>query len=138
MHPTSVSTLLNERVLNDYHFGACGGHMSGYARAKKSFMSVIFYHRSSKISLAVQKCHAYKIYNRKQHTPPTALHPIITIKPFAKWGIDIMTCKPRSSREHGYIIVPIDYFTKWAEAMPTCDSEGKTATQFIFNHIIAQ
>jgi hypothetical protein len=49
-----------------------------------------------------------------------------------------MTCNPHSARGHGYIIVAIDYFTKWAEAMPTFDNTGKTATLFIFNHIITR
>jgi hypothetical protein len=48
-----------------------------------------------------------------------------------------MTCHPHSFEGHGYIIVAIDYFTKWAEAMLTFDNTGKTATLFIFNHIIA-
>jgi transposase InsO family protein len=32
----------------------------------------------------------------------------------------------------------VDYFTKWAEAMPTFDNTGKNATCFIFNHIITR
>ena len=69
--------------------------------------------------------------------PPTHLHPVITIGPFAKWGIDYMTCNPRSARGYGYIIIDVDYFTKWAEAMPTYSTDGKTTTQFIFNHVIS-
>jgi hypothetical protein len=30
------------------------------------------------------------------------------------------------------------YFTKWVEVMPTFDNTGKTATLFIFNHIITR
>ena len=37
-----------------------------------------------------------------------------------------------------YIIVVVDYFTKWAEAMPTLAADSKTTAQFIFNHIIAR
>jgi transposase InsO family protein len=62
---------------------------------------------------------------------------VVFVGPFAKWGIDFMTCHPHSARGHGYIIVAVDYFMKWAEAMPTFDNTGKTATLFIFNHIIA-
>eukprot|EP00253_Pinus_taeda_P015755 PITA_15755 len=49
------------------------------------------------------------------HAPPAPLHPVVTVGPFAKWGIDYMTCKPCSAGGHGYIIIFIDYFTKWAE-----------------------
>jgi hypothetical protein len=38
---------------------------------------------------------------------------------------------------HGYIIVAIDYFMKWAEAMLTFDNARKTTTLFLFNHVIA-
>jgi hypothetical protein len=54
-----------------------------------------------------------------------------------KWGIDFMTCHPHSVGGNGYIIVAVDYFTKWVEALPTFDNTGKTATLFIFNHIIS-
>eukprot|EP00253_Pinus_taeda_P004997 PITA_04997 len=63
--------------------------------------------------------------------PPSPLHPVITVGPFAKWG---MTCNSHSAGGHGYIIVAIDYFTKWAEAMPTLSNDGKTVAQFLFNH----
>jgi hypothetical protein len=49
-----------------------------------------------------------------------------------------MTCNPHSVRGHGYIIVVVDFFTKWAKAMPTFDNIGRTAALFIFNHIITR
>jgi hypothetical protein len=47
-----------------------------------------------------------------------------------------MHCKPTSTEGHSYIIIAIDYFTKWVEAMPTFMNYGCTATLFLFNHII--
>jgi hypothetical protein len=49
-----------------------------------------------------------------------------------------MTCNPHSTGGHEYIIVAVDYLTKWAEAMPTFDNTGKTASLFIFNHIVTR
>lgn len=48
-----------------------------------------------------------------------------------------MTCNPHSAGGNSYIIVDVDYITKWAEAMPTLD-DGKTITQFLFNHVISR
>ena len=53
-------------------------------------------------------------------------------------GINYMHCKPTSAEGHGYIIVAVDYFTKWAEAMPTYAEDGKIVALFLFNHIIAR
>ena len=70
--------------------------------------------------------------------PPAPLHPIIVVGPFTKWAIDFITCNPHWTGGHVYIILAVDYFTKWAEAMPTFLADGKTAATFIFNHIIAR
>jgi len=61
------------------------------------------------------------------------MFPVIDTDPFTKWGIYFMTSHLDSSREHCYIIVVVDYFTKWVEAMPTFKNDGKTAALFIFN-----
>eukprot|EP00253_Pinus_taeda_P016268 PITA_16268 len=70
--------------------------------------------------------------------PPAPLHPVVTVSPFAKWGIYYMTCNPRLAGRHGYIIIAVDYFTKWAKVMPTLSEDGHTTTQFLFNHVISR
>jgi hypothetical protein len=86
----------------------------------------------------VHKFHACQTYNNKIQYHLAPLHPVASIGPFTKWCIDFMTCNPHSVEGHGYIIVDVDYFTKWVEAMPTFDTTGKTIALFIFNHIITR
>ena len=69
---------------------------------------------------------------------PAPMFPVITVGPFTKWGIDYATCNPPSARGHRYIIVVVDYFTKWVEAMPTFNNDGETVALFIFNQIVAR
>jgi hypothetical protein len=66
------------------------------------------------------------------------MFPIITVGPFTKWGINYATCNPPSARGHHYMIIAVDYFTKWVEAMPTFKDDGETAALFLFNQIIAR
>jgi hypothetical protein len=127
-----------EKALNDCHSGDCGGHMSRYAIAQKILHEGYFWPSLfNDCIIAIQKYHACQTYNHKIRSHPTPLHPVVSVGPFAKWGIDFMTRHPHSAGGHGYIIVAIDYFTKWAKAMPTFDNTGKTTALFIFNHIIA-
>ena len=49
-----------------------------------------------------------------------------------------MHYRPTSVEGHGYIIVAMEYFTKWAEEMPTYAEDDKTAALFLFNHIISR
>ena len=87
---------------------------------------------------AVISCHAYQIFDRKTRIPPAPLQPVVAIGPFSKWGIDFMTCNPTSTGGHGYIIVAVDYFTNWAELMPTLNNSGETTTLLFFNHVVSR
>ena len=49
-----------------------------------------------------------------------------------------MHYRPTSAWGHGYIIVVVEYFTKWAKEMPTYAKDGNTTALFLFNHIIAR
>jgi len=66
-----------------------------------------------------QPANLLPFYAPKAWTPPAPLHPVITSGPFCKWAIGFMVeCNPPSSDGHKYIILAVNYFTKWAEAMP--------------------
>jgi hypothetical protein len=69
---------------------------------------------------------------------PALLFPVIIVSPFTKWGIDFMKFHPPLARGHRYIIVAVDYSTKWVEAMLSFLSNGETTTFFIFNQVITR
>jgi hypothetical protein len=126
-------------VLNDFHTGACGGHFSGLATAQKILRAGYFWSTLIKDCIeSVKKCHLCKIFSQEMRAHPAPMFPIITVGPFTKWGIDYTTCNPPSARGNHYIIVVVDYFTKWVEAMPTFKYDGETTTLFLFNQIIAR
>ena len=125
--------------MNYCHFEACGDHLFGMAIAQKILRASYFYPSIFKdCHEDVKKSPPCQHFYPKKRTHPASLHPIIVVGPFTKWGIDFMHCKPTSARGHGYIIVAMDYFTKWAEAMPTYAEDCKTTSLFLFNHIIAR
>ena len=49
-----------------------------------------------------------------------------------------MDCNPASAGGSHHIIVVVDYFMKWAEAMPIVKYDGETAAHFVFNQIITR
>ena len=105
----------DEQVLNDYHSGACGSHLSGMATTQK-ILSARYFRLSifKYFHEVVKKFPPYQLFYPKKRTHPAPLHPVIVVGPFTKWGIDFMHCNPTSTRGHDYIIVVVDYFTKWA------------------------
>ena len=125
--------------MNDYHSGACGGHLSGMATAQKILHTSYFWTSIFKdCHEVVKKFPPCQHFYLKKRTHPAPLHTVIAVGPFSKWGIDYMHCMPTLAEGHGYIIVAINYFTKWAEAMPTYAEDDKTTTLFLFNHVISR
>lgn len=49
-----------------------------------------------------------------------------------------MTCNPTLTKGHTYIVIEVDNFMKWVEAMPNFNNDGETITLFLFNHIISR
>jgi hypothetical protein len=123
-----------ELVLNDFHYGF---HLSGLDTTQKILQVGYFWPMLIKDCIeSVKKCHSCQIFSQKMRAHPAPMFPIITVGPLTKWGIDYTTCHPASSRGHHYIIVAVDYFTKWVEAMLTFKDDGETTSLFLFNQII--
>jgi len=128
-----------ESVLNDCHSGAFGRHISGLATSQCILCAGYFWPSLFKDCVeAVKHCHPCQIYTQKMCAHPAPLFPVITVGPFTKWGIDFTTCNPPSAANHKYIIVAVDNFTKWADAMPTYKNDSETTTLFLFNQIISR
>jgi transposase InsO family protein len=63
--------------------------------------------------------------------PASELRTIPVAWPFAQWGLDQVGPLPKSSRgSHTYLLVAIDKFSKWIEAVPVTNQEATTAVKF--------
>lgn len=133
-----ITHVESDKVLNACHGGACGGHLFGMAIAQK-IMYVRYFWPSlfSDCIEAIKHYHNYQLYAPKARDPPSPLHLIFAADPFCKWDIDFKECQPPSSNNDKYIIVVVNYFTKWVKAMPTFNNTIATAALFFFNHVIA-
>ena len=59
--------------------------------------------------------------------------------PFSVWGIDIIgKISPKSSSGHEFILVAIDYFTKWVETTSYAKLNAAKVATFIRSHIICR
>ena len=66
------------------------------------------------------------------------LHPIEVGNVFDRVGIDIVGPLPVTSNENRYIIVAVEYLTKWPEARAIKDIKANTVAQFIYEDIICR
>lgn len=72
-----------------------------------------------------------------QHVPASEFHSIVKPWPFKEWALDlIVEIKPSLWKWRRYILVGINYFTKWIEAIPFPNVGQEEVISFIQNHII--
>ena len=85
----------------------------------------------------VWRCPKCQMHGDLIHVPPSELHALTSPWSFSVWGIDnIGTISPKSSSGHEYILVAIDYFTKWVEATSYAGLTAAKVAKFIRSHII--
>ena len=63
---------------------------------------------------------------------------MIALWPFAQWGLDIMGPFPIAVRQLKFLIVGIDYFTKWVEAEALATITEKNMRSFIWRFIVCR
>ena len=58
--------------------------------------------------------------------------------PFAQWGLDIVGPFPKAAGNKRYLLVNIDYFTKWAKAEPLANIKDADAKMFVWRNIVTR
>ncbi|XP_070020811.1 uncharacterized protein [Nicotiana sylvestris] len=65
------------------------------------------------------------------------LHPMSAPWPFVAWGMDVIgPIEPKDSNGHRFILVAIDYFTKWVEAITLKSVTKKALVDFVHSNLI--
>ncbi|XP_060170576.1 uncharacterized protein LOC132601513 [Lycium barbarum] len=135
-----VNTQEAEMIMNEVHSGVCGPHMNDYVLPKKILRAGYYWLTMERYCFRfVRKCHQCQIHNDKIHSPPSELHPMSAPWPFVAWGIDVIgPIEPKVSNGHRFILVAIDYFTKWVEAVTFKSVTKKVVVDFIHSNIICR
>ena len=58
--------------------------------------------------------------------------------PFAQWGLDILGSFPIGTRQMKFLVVGIDYFTKWVKAEPLASITQLNVKNFIWKNIVCR
>jgi len=122
------------------HDGTFGTHAPGHTMSRKLLRAGYYWTTMEHDCYQyARKCHKCQIYADKIHVPPHALNIISSPWPFSMWGIDMIgRIEPKASNGHRFILVVIDYFTKWVEAASYANVTKQVVVKFIKNNIICR
>ncbi|KAD4386077.1 hypothetical protein E3N88_26246 [Mikania micrantha] len=118
-------------ILRHCHEGPTGGHHGATLTAKKVFDSVFFWPTIYKDAhVFVKSCDScQRVGNISSHNemPQTSIQ---VCEIFDLWGIDFMGPFPMS-RGNRYILVAVDYVSKWVEAQPCPTNDARVIVRFL-------
>ncbi|KAI5338676.1 hypothetical protein L3X38_017948 [Prunus dulcis] len=127
-----------QSILTFSHALACGGHFSAKKTAFKVLQSGFFWPTLFKDAFdscyKCDTCHKMGSISRRNEMP---LNNILVVELFDVWGIDFMGPFP-SSFGYIYILVAVDYVSKWVEATATRTNDHKVVLNFLKDMIFTR
>uniref|UniRef100_A0A2N9HQX3 Uncharacterized protein n=1 Tax=Fagus sylvatica TaxID=28930 RepID=A0A2N9HQX3_FAGSY len=126
-------------VMREIHEGVCGNHSGARALQKKVVRAGYYWPTmQADANRFVQHCDKCQRFANLVHSPPEMLVPMTASWPFAQWGLDIMGPFPIGRRQLKFLVVAIDYFTKWVEAEPLATITEKNVQNFVWKAVICR
>ena len=86
----------------------------------------------------VKKCEKCQRFGNVQRLPAERMTTITSPWPFAQWGIDIVDPLPLGKGQVKFLLVAIDYFTKWVEAAALATITEVRNQNFVWKNIICR
>ncbi|GKC92608.1 reverse transcriptase domain-containing protein [Tanacetum coccineum] len=118
-------------ILTACHNGPTGGHHGANYTAKKVFDSGFYwltiYHDAHDMVKSCDSCQRQGKILKKYEMPQNAIQ---VCEIFDVWGIDFMGPFP-SSRGNKYILVAVDYLSKWVEAKALPTNDARVVVKFL-------
>ena len=124
-------------VLREIHEGVCGNHSRPRSLIGQVVHAGYFWPTMQKDGTQViQTCDKYQRFGNVQHVPAEHSMSITSPWPFSTWGIDIMGPLPRGKKQVKFLIIAIDYLTKWVEAEPLAIITEAKIQHFVWKNLV--
>ncbi|GJX64274.1 reverse transcriptase domain-containing protein [Tanacetum coccineum] len=134
-----VGPLQANYVLREIHEGSCSMH-SGPRSVVAKVVRTGYYWPTMHMDARnlIRECNDCQIHRPIPRNPQQNLTPITSPWPFYKWGIDIAGPFPEGPGKVKFLIVAIDYFTKWIEAKAVATITGNQVKKFVWDNIVCR
>ena len=126
-------------VMREVHKGICGNHSGSRSLVHKLVRVGYYWPTMQKDAKAyVKTCNKCQRFSNIIRQPTEELTPMMAPWPFAQWGLYIVGPFPTVLRQLKFLVVGIDYFTKWVEAEALATITEKNIRGFVWRCIICR
>ncbi|XP_057517925.1 uncharacterized protein LOC130798845 [Amaranthus tricolor] len=126
-------------ILREIHEGGCGIHQGVRTVVGKVLRSGYYWPSLRNVAESlIKRCPECQYHSKIGRKPSNYLTAMQAVLPFDKWGMDLLGPFPPSKGQRKFIIVAIDYFTKYVEAEALSSITDKQVCQFLWRNIITR
>ncbi|CAJ2669315.1 unnamed protein product [Trifolium pratense] len=126
-------------ILREVHEGINAQHLGGRSLARKALRAGYYWPTMQQDAKDhVKKCDKCQRHGDMLLAPPRELKSLSSPWPFAWWGMDLLGPFTKGLYQNRYLIVAVDYFTKWVEAEPLSDITSLRVLRFFKRNVLAR
>jgi ribonuclease HI len=126
-------------LMREIHAGLCGSHIGSRPLLGKVFHQGFYWPKAaSDAAELVQKCEGYQKCARDQKQPSSLTQLIQPTWPLQRWGLDLLAPLLPAQGNLKYVVVVVEYFTKWIEAKPLATITSVTVQKFFWQNIVCR
>jgi len=125
--------------MSELHEGICGNHVGSRALVLKITRAGYYWPTMKENCRSyVQLCEQCQKHADWHHPSAEELQSIYSPWPFHTWGINILGPFPLAIRQMKYLVVAIEYFTKWIEVEPVAQITAHKVQHFVWKNIVCR
>jgi hypothetical protein len=126
-------------LMKEIHVGLCGSHIGSRPLLGKVFRQGFYWPKAASDSTGlVQKCEGCQKCARDQKQPSSLTQLIQPTWPLQIWGLDFLGPLPPAQDNLKYVVVAVEYFSKWIEAKPSATITSVTVQKFFWQNIVCR
>ncbi|XP_073132504.1 uncharacterized protein [Henckelia pumila] len=94
--------------------------------------------READASQIARSCEGCQRFGNSQHSPASNFKPLRTSCPFDQWGLDIVGPFSQARAQNKFLLVAVDYFSKWIEAEPLAKITEGEVMKFLWKNMVCR
>lgn len=122
-----------ERILKEVHDGH--GHNGCQSTWSRLYVNYLWSNSYEKIKLYIKSCYLCQLAERKPRREAPNKMDVMHI--FERWGVDYLGPFTESEKGNFYIIVAVEYYTKWPVARVVKVADSENAVPFLYDEIFS-
>jgi hypothetical protein len=124
--------------MKEIHAGICRAHIGSRPLLGKAFRQGFYWPKVASNAADLVQCENCEKCARDQKQPSSLTQLIQPTWSPQRWGLDLLGPLPLAQGNLRYVVVAMEYFSKWIEAKPLATITLATIQKFFWQSIVCQ